>query len=124
MKRVLSLIVVAFMVAAVSASARGVVSARHAGVGARAESKVRESRARISMKKARATALAQVPGGRIKSSELEREGGKLIYSFDIRAGQGIKEVHVDAITGAVLEMKDESPSDEAKEHREHKTPRP
>src|SRR5436305_8066112 len=39
--------------------------------------------AKISEETARATALKEVPNGTIKSSELERENGKLIYSFDI-----------------------------------------
>ncbi len=76
-----------------------------------------KSAAKVTMKEARATALAQVPGGRIKSSELERENGQLLYSFDIRTRNGIKEVHVDALTGKVLEVKSESAANEASEHR-------
>lgn len=53
---------------------------------------------------ARAAALARVPGGTVKSEELEQEEGKLIYSYDIVvAGRdGVEEVTVDANTGAVL----------------------
>ncbi len=80
----------------------------------------KKSEAKITMKQARATALAQVPGGRIKSSELERENNRLIYSFDIRAAGGIKEVHVDAMSGEVLEVKAESRAGEAAEHRQDK----
>ncbi|MGI8655045.1 MAG: PepSY domain-containing protein [Pyrinomonadaceae bacterium] len=87
---------------------------------ARQERSGHKSEAKISMKEARATALAQVPGGRIKSSELEKENNRLIYSFDIRARDGIKEVHIDAINGKVLEVKTESPSGEAAEHRADK----
>lgn len=77
--------------------------------------------AKITMKQARTTALAQVPGGRIKSSELERENGKLIYSFDIRMhNKGIKEVQIDAINGAVVEVTDESPANESKERQEER----
>ena len=77
--------------------------------------------AKITMKQARATALAQVPGGKIKSSELERENGKLIYSFDIRMhNKGIKEVQIDAINGAVVEVTDESPANESKEKQEER----
>ncbi len=76
-----------------------------------------KSAAKVTMKEARATALAQVPGGRIKSSELERENGQLLYSFDIRTRNGIKEVHVDALTGKVLEVKSESAANEASERR-------
>jgi uncharacterized membrane protein YkoI len=89
-----------------------------------------KSEARIGMTRARATALAKVPGGRIKSSELEREKGKLIYSFDIRParGTGIEEVQVDAITGEVVSVEHETPAGEAKERRderkEHKPRKP
>jgi uncharacterized membrane protein YkoI len=52
--------------------------------------------AKISLETARATALAKVPHGVIRSEELEREHGKLIYSFDIAVpGKlGIQEVNV------------------------------
>jgi len=80
------------------------------------------AKAKVSMKTARATALAKVPGGKIQSAELEREHGKLIYSFDIRvAGRpGIEEVHVDAIRGGVLSVDHESPKSERKEARQEK----
>jgi uncharacterized membrane protein YkoI len=42
-----------------------------------------QSQAKISLETARATALSKVPNGTVKASELEREHGKLIYSFDI-----------------------------------------
>jgi hypothetical protein len=48
---------------------------------------------------------------------LERENGNLIYSFDIRVANGIKEVQVEAYTGKVLEVKDESAVNEAAEKR-------
>ena len=58
--------------------------------------------AKVSKAVATRTALAEVPGGKVRSSEIEREKGKLIYSFDIKvAGRpGIEEINVDAITGA------------------------
>ena len=59
-----------------------------------------QKEAKISMKKARSIALKKVPNGKIASSELERENGKLIYSFDIKTGKGgVTEVNVDAING-------------------------
>jgi uncharacterized membrane protein YkoI len=42
-----------------------------------------QAEAKVTEAAARTTALAQVPNGTVKSSELEREKGKLIYSFDI-----------------------------------------
>lgn len=73
--------------------------------------------AKISESAATATALAAVPGGKVKSHELEREKGKLIYSFDISiAGKkGIEEVAIDAMTGAMIEKVHEDPATEAKE---------
>jgi uncharacterized membrane protein YkoI len=73
--------------------------------------------AKISEATARATALAQVSNGTIKSSELERENGKLIYSFDITVPgkTGIEEVNVNAIDGTVVGHEHESPKAEKKE---------
>jgi uncharacterized membrane protein YkoI len=61
-----------------------------------------KAEAKITEPAAKATALSKVPGGRVKASELERENGKLIYSFDIatKGKSGIDEVQIDAITGA------------------------
>ena len=63
----------------------------------------------ISGDSAVALARAAVPHGRIVEAELEQEGGKLIYSFDIRVPRqkGITEVHVDARTGAVAPLEHE-----------------
>lgn len=66
---------------------------------------------------ARATALKEVPGGVVKAHELEREKGKLIWSYDIAvAGKsGIEEIAVDAMTGKMLSREHESAKDEKKE---------
>jgi uncharacterized membrane protein YkoI len=81
------------------------------------------SQAKISEADARATALSKVPDGTIKESELEKEKGKLIWSFDIsRPGtRDISEVNVDAITGEVVGMELETPKDQAKEKDEEKS---
>lgn len=84
--------------------------------------------AKISLETARATALAEVPNGTVKSEELEKEHGKLIYSFDIQVPgkSGIEEVNVDAIDGKVLGVEHESARTERrekeKEHKEHHPP--
>ena len=115
----------AITVAAVPAGAQATAkaAAKHETMAQlRAEAKVTE-------KAARATAIAQVPGGTVKSGELEREGGKLLYSFDIasKGKAGIDEVQIDAITGTVLSNKHETPAmekaeakAEAKEHASRK----
>ena len=53
---------------------------------------------------------------------LEREKGKLIWSFDISTpgAKDITEVGVDAITGEVVSVEHESAAHEAKEKEEKK----
>lgn len=70
--------------------------------------------AKITMKQARATALKAAPG-RIKEAELEREDGKLVYSFDIKTKEGIKEVQINAIDGSVVSVETETAESEAAE---------
>jgi uncharacterized membrane protein YkoI len=78
-----------------------------------------KAEAKVTEKAARATALAQIPGGTVKSGELERENGRLLYSFDIasKGKTGIDEVQVDAITGTVLSNKHETPAMEKAEKK-------
>ena len=73
--------------------------------------------AKVTKLQATKTALAQVPGGKVRSSELEREKGKLIYSFDIKvAGKsGIEEINVDAMTGSIVAHEHEGAKAEKKE---------
>lgn len=68
-----------------------------------------EGEAKISKAEAEKVALAQAPDGTIKESELEKEHGKLIWSFDIaRPGQkDITEVNVDAISGELVGVEKE-----------------
>ena len=81
-----------------------------------------QAEAKVSKEQAEKTALAKVPGGTIKEGELEKEHGKLIWSFDISTPNStdIKEVQVDAITGEVVSMKTESAAAEAKEKKKEK----
>lgn len=72
---------------------------------------------KITMDQARKAALAAVPGGAVKSQELEKEKGRWIYSFDIQSGKEIREVWIDAETGKVLANKAESPADEKAESK-------
>lgn len=67
------------------------------------------------MSQARTIALHSVHG-KIKSGELEREGGKLIYSFDIAKRNGkIREVNVNAMDGKVVAIETENAAKEAAE---------
>lgn len=76
-----------------------------------------QKEAKVSEETARATALKEVPNGTVKSSELERENGKLIYSFAITAPgkSGIEEINVNAIDGSVVNREHESAATEKKE---------
>lgn len=77
---------------------------------------VTHKRTMITKAKARAAALAAAPG-KIVEGELEREHGKMEYSFDIeQSGQpGVEEVKVDAHTGKVVSKTHESAKKEAAE---------
>ncbi|HEX3928050.1 MAG TPA: PepSY domain-containing protein [Gemmatimonadales bacterium] len=60
--------------------------------------------AKVTLDSATAVAKKAVPGATVQSHELEREGGKLIYSFEMKTAgkRGIDEVNVDAMTGATV----------------------
>jgi hypothetical protein len=73
--------------------------------------------AKVTKEAAQATALRRAPGT-VESAELEREHGKLVYSFDIRNERGtIDEVQVSAITGKVVRVEHENKKQEAAEKR-------
>jgi hypothetical protein len=75
--------------------------------------------AKVTRAAAEKIALAKVPNGKIKSGELEREHGKLVWSFDISTphSKNITEVQVDAKTGKILVVEMETPQDQAKEKK-------
>jgi uncharacterized membrane protein YkoI len=78
-----------------------------------------QAQARISQEQATSTALARVPNGKVQSVELEREHGKLVWSFDIaqEGKSGVMEIQVDAITGKIVSQKKETAAQEAAEAR-------
>ena len=78
--------------------------------------------AKVSKDDAQKTALAKVPNGTIKEGELEKEKGKLIWSFDLTTSdtKDITEVTVDAITGDVVSVEKEAAESEAKKAAEDK----
>jgi uncharacterized membrane protein YkoI len=73
--------------------------------------------AKISKATATKTALSRVPDAQVKSAEIEREHGRLIWSFDLaQAGKaGVTEVQVSATTGKIVSEQRESGSHEAAE---------
>jgi uncharacterized membrane protein YkoI len=73
--------------------------------------------AKITMADARALALRTVPNATIQAGEIEREGGKLIYSFDMKVPNksGIDEVNIDGMTGKLVSNLHETPAAERAE---------
>lgn len=69
---------------------------------------------KITMDAAKTIALKK-EAGTIKSSELEKEKGRWIYSFDVQTPTSLHEVNVDANTGDVVEDSVESKAAEKKE---------
>lgn len=73
--------------------------------------------AKITKEQAQEIAIKRAPGT-VESGELEREHGKLVYSFDIRNAKGtIDEVQVSAVTGKVVRVEHENKKQEAAEKR-------
>jgi uncharacterized membrane protein YkoI len=79
-----------------------------------------EAQAKITKAEAQKIALDKVPGGTIKEGDIEKEKGKLLWSFDIATPgtKDITEVQVDAMTGAVLDIAKETAAEQEKEKKE------
>ncbi|MGI8400032.1 MAG: PepSY domain-containing protein [Gemmatimonadaceae bacterium] len=103
--------------AAKSTVKTGKMSKRHHTVKKEESQADLQNEAKISEATARVTALKEVPNGTVKSEEIERENGKLIYSYDITVPgkSGIDEVNVNAMTGAVVAKSHEGAKAEKKE---------
>ena len=82
-----------------------------------------KAEAKISEEAATKTALESVPTGQIKESELEKEHGKIVWSFDIALSKtkDIAEVQVDAKSGKIVSTEVETEADQAKEKAENKS---
>jgi uncharacterized membrane protein YkoI len=108
----------AFAPSAASGQAHG---AKQSHAAASQDSLARQ--AKITPDSARAVALHRVPGGTIKSAELEHEHGKLVYSYDITVPgkRGVEEVQVDANNGRVVSVKHETAAAERKEHQQEES---
>src|SRR5215471_3776617 len=104
----------AFVVLAVFAASTSIA-------GEESQSALRKQ-ATVTEAQATKSALAKVPNGTIKSSELERENGRLIWSFDIAKAKtrNITEVQVDAKTGKIVSTQTETPADQIREGKTEK----
>ena len=89
----------------VAASLAGVAGVAHADDNHRMMEAPRSTRkgARISMERAISIAQRQVPNGRVKKAELDREQGRLVYEVDI-VTRDYKEydIKIDAYSGKVI----------------------
>ena len=90
-----------------------------AGAGFAAQQSEAElmKQANITKADAQQIALAKVAHGIVKSAEIEKEKGHLVWSFDIArpSTQDITEILVDAKTGRIISTQIESPRDQANE---------
>jgi uncharacterized membrane protein YkoI len=79
-----------------------------------------QSQAKVTKARAQEIALAKVPGGTVKEAEIEKEHGKVIWSFDIATAgtKDITEVQVDAATGDIVAVEHETPAEQEKEKKE------
>ena len=79
--------------------------------------------AKVDEATAAAAARARVPNGIIRSVELEREKGRLIYSYDftVTGKKGVEEVNVDAASGKVVATEHESAATERTEAAQEAT---
>lgn len=81
--------------------------------------------AEITKAEAEKIALEKVPQGKVESAELEKEHGKLVWSFDVGVpnSKNITEIQVDAKTGKIAAVEIETPDHQAMEANEDKPKR-
>ena len=81
-----------------------------------------QAEAKLTKAQAEKIALTQAPNGKVVSSELEKEHGALVWTFDIASPgtKNITEVLVDAKTGKIVSTETETPAQQAKEAAEDK----
>ena len=112
-----------FLILGVFGLSAASVSAQERERGEKNESGEHESKAsaklakkaKITLAAAREIALRE-DNGTVEGEELEKENGKLVYSFDIRNATGtITEIWIDAKTGKVVHKSEENAEAEAKE---------
>ena len=115
-----NLVLAVFIAALLAAGSLAIANSASAGRGGQEESNNEAKlakQAKITKERAQEIALQRAPG-KVESAELEREHGKLVYSFDIRNAKGtIDEVQVSAITGKVVRVEHENKKQEGDEKR-------
>lgn len=94
----------------------GMVSLAHA---AESETDLK-AQAKITQTDAGKIAQEKVKDGKVKSVEIEKEHGRLVWSFDftLPGSKNIEEVQVDAMTGKIAAVETETPAQQAAEAKE------
>jgi lipopolysaccharide export LptBFGC system permease protein LptF len=92
------------------------LSIANAVAGDETQAKVKV-KAKITKQQAEAIVLSRVRNGVVKSAELEREHGRLVWSFDVaqQTHAGVTEIQVDARNGKIVSTKHETAVAEANE---------
>ena len=74
---------------------------------------------KITKARAERIAVTKVPGGGVRSAELQTAGGQRFWSVYIAkpGSKNAKEIHVDASSGQILAVQKEMPADQAEEPR-------
>ncbi|CAM4447471.1 PepSY domain-containing protein [Paenibacillus macerans] len=94
-----------------SAGAAG-QSTGNTGTGATAKTAAQSGKSSyITIEQAKAAAL-KAEAGRVEDVELKRKSGKVFYDIEIEQAYGDVDVHVDAVTGKVLAVKDREHDDD------------
>lgn len=90
---------------------------KHACHNKEAEQAKLMAEANVTRADAEKIALGKVPNGTVKEAELEKEKGKLVWSFAITTPdtKDVTEVKVDALTGGVISVGKEPAESKAKE---------
>lgn len=86
----------------------------------KAKAKKGKSAPRITKEQATKTALLRAKGAVVKEAELEREKGRLVWSFDLEDAGKIREIQVSAWSGKIVSDTIESPTAEKAEARADK----
>jgi uncharacterized membrane protein YkoI len=82
-----------------------------------ATEKARLKHGQITKKQAEQIALTKIPGGKIRTAELETANGAKFWAVYVTkpGSKNAKEVRVDAATGKIFSVRTEKPEDQAEE---------
>ena len=79
------------------------------------KAKAKKPGAKLTRAQAEKIALERAKGAVVKEAELEKEHGKLVWSFDLDDAGKVREIQVDAVSGSIVEDKLETQKEEQAE---------